>query len=140
MNPDDEEIDWIEKPDLSEQPPTFMEELDNTTIRVKVAEAMADVVRNSAWQAVNNTPGNIFLNTTTNSNTTFSVTEAVVYKQMRDKLERIIYYTSEVRNLLCAVEVLDEFWDNGKEVVVIPKQTLQLIERLIQEISAAHGK
>ena len=76
------------------------------------------------------------------ANGTFSssparVTDEEVFWQARLKLERIQSYATQIRNNLRAVEVLDELWDNGTEVAVIPKATLDVLDRLLQEIETA---
>ena len=81
-------------------------------------------------------------NTNGTANATFrsspaSVTDEEVFWQARLKLERIKSYTTQIRNNLRAVEVLDELWDNGTEVAVIPKAALDVLDRLLQEIETA---
>ena len=58
--------------------------------------------------------------------------------QMARRLEAIAYYTRMTRSQLKDVEVLDELWDNGAEVVVIRKETLDLMKLLLQEIKEAN--
>lgn len=86
--------------------------------------------------------GNTNGNTNGTANATFrsspvSVTDEAVFWQARLKLERIQSYTTQIRNNLRAVEVLDELWDNGTEVAVIPKATLDVLDRLLRVIETA---
>ena len=57
--------------------------------------------------------------------------------QIARRLEAIAYYTRMTRSQLEDVEVLDELWDNGTEVAVIPKAALDVLDRLLQEIETA---
>ena len=59
--------------------------------------------------------------------------------QIARRLEAIAYYTKMTRSQLEDVEVLDELWDNGAEVVVIRKETLDLMKLLLQEIKEANN-
>ena len=59
--------------------------------------------------------------------------------QIARRLEAIAYYTKMTRSQLKDVEVLDELWDNGAEVVVIRKETLDLMKLLLQEIKEANN-
>ena len=65
------------------------------------------------------------------------VTDEEVDCPARLKLELLKWNTMQIRNNLRAVEVLDELWDNGTEVAVIPKATLDVLDRLLQEIETA---
>ena len=57
--------------------------------------------------------------------------------QIARSLKAIAFYTRATRAQLKDVEVLDELWDNGAKVVVIRKETLDLVKQLLQEISKA---
>ena len=118
MNPADE----ISRLMSSDKPPQgqFMKELRDQTIS-------------------QNNVGRWLVDTSTAANSNaFSVVNDTLATRLLNSLERISSYTSEVRGELQRVEVLDELWDNGEEVVVIPKRTLELLERLLQEINEAN--
>ena len=79
--------------------------------------------------------------TTTVTATTFAFGAGAepVNVQIARRLEAIAYCTKMSRSQLKDVEVLDELWDNGAEVVVIRKETLNLMKLLLQEIKEVNN-
>ena len=73
----------------------------------------------------------------TSSSSPARVTDGKVDWPAQLELELIKRNTMQIRNNLRAVEVLDELWDNGTEVVVIPKATLDVLDCLLQGIETA---
>ena len=77
--------------------------------------------------------------TTTVNSFAFGAGAEPLNVQIARRLEAIASCTKMIRSQLKDVEVLDELWDNGAEVVVIRKETLNLMKRLLREIKEANN-
>ena len=117
-----------------------MNPADEVDIEVMTRKALEEYERQIARAPRDNffrVTFNDIANSTGQSLNSVGLTDEAVLLQTRRKLERIKSYTAQIRNNLRAVEVLDELWDNGTEVAVIPKAALDVLDRLLQEIEAA---
>ena len=118
MNPDTELPHWTEH-----------------KLRQQYKDRLSELIEESPYVSTRNIRTTA-ATTTVNSYLFNDVCEPLNVQLVR-KLESIYYCTRVTRAQLDDVEVLDELWDNGAEVVVIRKETLDLVRRLLQEISKA---